>query len=264
MPKFLMCPPEYYQIEYEINAWMDKNRQADAERARDQWHELYETLTARLGAEVELMSPVKGLPDLVFTANAGLVAGREFMLSRFRYPERQREAPVFESWFKERGYQIHSISGETCFEGEGDALTLGETLFAGYQKRSDIQSHTWISGILKKRVLSLALIDPYFYHLDTCFFPLDAQTAFYFPDAFDDYGRRVIADAVPEAVPVSKEDAMRFGCNAVVVGRNIVLQKGCTGMTRVIEEKGFTVHELDLSEFHKAGGSAKCLVLRLS
>ena len=259
-----MCPPDFYRIEYEINAWMDKNRQTDPDRARGQWRELHDTLIVRLGAEAELLTPVKGLPDLVFTANAGLVSGKQFILSHFRYPERQREVPVYEIWFKERGFQTRSIGEGTCFEGEGDILAVGETFFAGYQKRSDIQSHTRIGEILDCRVLSLELVDPYFYHLDTCFFPINEKTVFYFPEAFDDYGRRVIAEAVPEPVPVSKDEAMRFGCNAIVIGRHVVLQEGCAGMNRALHDRGYTVHELDLSEFHKAGGSAKCLVLRLS
>ncbi|MBI3995669.1 MAG: amidinotransferase [Nitrospirae bacterium] len=264
MPTFLMCPPDYYGIEYEINPWMDCRRPADTALAKKQWRALYDQLTTKLGATVELLMPVKGLPDLIFTANAGLVAGTKFIRSNFRFPQRRREIPVFETWFKERGYRILPLPPAACFEGEGDALPVGQTFFAGYRTRSDIQSHQTIGEILGCEVLSLELADPRFYHLDTCFCPLDDRTALYFPDAFDAYGRKVIETSVPEPIPVAPEDALRFGCNAIVVGTGVVLHAGCDELNRDLRRRGFTVHELDLSEFHKAGGSAKCLVLRLN
>lgn len=264
MPSFLMCPPDFYQIEYEINPWMNRRRPAETAAAMRQWQALYDLLTEKLGATVELLSPVRGLPDMVFTANAGLVAGDKFIRSNFRFPQRQRETPVFETWFRNRAYRIFPIPEDACFEGEGDALPLGKTLFAGYRMRSDIQSHRKIGEILGCEVLSLELVDPRFYHLDTCFCPLSDRAALYFPPAFDDYGRKVIAESVPEAVPVVQEDALRFACNAIVVGSDVVLHAGCESTNRELRRRGLKVHALDLSEFHRAGGSAKCLVLRLS
>jgi N-dimethylarginine dimethylaminohydrolase len=257
----LMCPPDYYGIEYEINPWMDVRRPADAERARAQWRSLYDLLTRELNVPVELLDPVKGLPDLVFTANAGLVAQRRFIASRFLHPERQREQPTYEAWFRARGYEICALPEDTCFEGEGDALWLGNTLFAGYRLRSDVQSHQIVASALGCEVLSLELVAPHFYHLDTCFCPLDDRRALYFPPAFDDYGRRVIARFVPEPMAVDEADARRFGCNAIVVGRDVVLQSGCSALEASLRAAGFTPRPVDLSEFHKAGGSAKCLAL---
>lgn len=257
----LMCPPDYYGIEYEINPWMDVRRPADAERALAQWRALYELLTTRLGVHVELLDPVKGLPDLVFTANAGIVANHRFIASRFLHPERQREQPTYEAWFRARGYAIDTLPSDTCFEGEGDALWLGNTIFAGYRIRSDVRSHQTVAAILGCEVLSLELTDPRFYHLDTCFCPLDEWRALYYPPAFDAYGRRVISQFVPEAVPVDDADALRFGCNAIVVERDVVLQSGCAALEGLLRAAGFSPHPVDLSEFHKAGGSAKCLAL---
>ncbi|HTN44189.1 MAG TPA: arginine deiminase family protein [Nitrospiria bacterium] len=264
MPSFLMCPPDYYQIEYEINPWMNRRRPAEPVAAMRQWRALYDLLTTKLGATVELLSPAKGLPDLVFTANAGLVSGGKFIQGRFRFPQRQREAPLFEAWFKKKAYQIFPLPEEACFEGEGDALPFGKTLFAGYRMRSDIQSHRTIGEILACEVLSLELVDSRFYHLDTCFCPLTDRAALYFPPAFDDYGRKVIAASVPEAIPVVPEEALRFACNAIVIGNEVVLHSGCDATNRELRRRGVKVHELDLSEFHRAGGSAKCMVLRLS
>ena len=256
----LMCPPDYYGIEYEINPWMDVRRPADAERAGGQWQALYDLLRS-LGVHVELVEPVKGLPDLVFTANAGIVADRRFIASRFLHPERQREQPTWEAWFRARGYRIETLPEKACFEGEGDALWFGTTMFAGYRIRSDIRSHQALATIVGHEVLSLELVDERFYHLDTCFCPLDERRALYYPPAFDDYGRRVIAQFVPDPVAVDDADAARFGCNAIVVGRDVILQSGCAALERSLRGLGFSPHAVDLSEFHKAGGSAKCLAL---
>jgi N-dimethylarginine dimethylaminohydrolase len=263
MPAFLICPPDYYGIEYEINPWMSRSRNSIPEMARRQWRSLVETLTQTIGAKVERIAPVRGLPDMVFTANAGLVVGNRFIGSRFRYEVRRKESPHYEAWFRDRGFQIHYLDPGVCFEGEGDALWVGETLFAGYRLRSDIQAHRRIAEILEKRVLSLELTDARFYHLDTCFCPLDDRRVLYYPPAFDGYARRVIEETIPSPIPVEEPDALRFGCNAVAVGRQVVMNAGCETLTRRLIEEGFTVHPLDLSEFIKAGGSAKCLVLRL-
>lgn len=257
----LMCPPDYYGIEYEINPWMDVRRPADADRARAQWRALHDVLTGRLGVRVEILDPVKGLPDLVFTANAGLAAQGCFIAGRFLHPQRQREQPTYEAWFRAKGYAIATLPEDTCFEGEGDALWFGDTLFAGYRIRSDVRSHQMIAGVITREVLSLELVDPHFYHLDTCFCPLDDRRALYYPPAFDEYGLRVITQFVPEPIPVGDADALRFGCNAIVVGRDVVLQAGCSALEDSLRAGGCTPHPVDLSEFHKAGGSAKCLVL---
>src|ERR1051326_486343 len=172
MAQILMCPPNYFGIEYEINPWMDRQRGVDRERAIAQWQALYDTLTGPVGATVELLDPVACLPDMVFTANAGLVAGKRFIPSRFRHAVRAGEEPYFRRWFESRGYEILSLSEGTIFEGAGDALSCGDTLYAGYLFRSHAASHREISRLLGQRVLSLELSDPRFYHLDTCFCPL--------------------------------------------------------------------------------------------
>ena len=263
MTTFLMCPPDYYGIEYEINPWMDIRRQADSCLAIKQWEKLYDLLKNQLSVDVERVRPVKGLPDMVFTANAGLVFEKQFILASFRHPQRRGESPHFRRWFEEKGYQIHVLPPAHCFEGAGDGLFLGESLFAGYRIRSDIRVHGILSEVLEKRVLSLELVDERFYHLDTCFCPLDRERALYYPMAFDEYGRKVIERFVPKPLPVSDADAQRFGCNAVVIQRHVVLHEGCEELKALLQGEGFEVHELDLSEFLKAGGSAKCLTLRI-
>ena len=259
-----MCPPDYFSVEYEINPWMSRRRGADPEVAERQWRSLYETLTGPVGARVHLLEPAPGLPDMVFTANAGLVWGRTFIASNFRYAERRGEAPHYEAWFASEGYRVIHLPADRPFEGAGDLLSLGETIFAGYHFRSDIRSHTAVADLLKLEVLSLQLTDEWFYHLDTCFCPLSSASAVYYPAAFDAYALKVIEARVAEPIAASEASARRFACNAVVAGRHVVLNTGCDDVVAAVAERGYTVHEVELDEFIKAGGAAKCLTLKLT
>lgn len=258
-----MCPPDYYGIEYEINPWMNRERQANHELAVTQWRALHEQLTA-CGAQISLLTPVRGLPDLVFTANAALVLGQRCILSNFRHQQRQGEQPINEEWFREHGFDVEFLPAELHFEGAGDALFCGDTLFAGYQIRSHATGHQEVARRLGCRVIPMALVDDYFYHLDTCFCPLAPGQAIYFPGAFDDYGRRALREHIPDLIPVVEEEARHFACNAVVVGRSVVTNIGCPRMHADLHDRGFETRETPLSEFVKAGGSAKCLTLRLN
>lgn len=257
-----MCPPDYYGIEYEINPWMDRRRQADRAAAVSQWKALRELL-GEAGAVVSTIAPVPGLPDMVFTANAALVVGSLAVLSHFRHPQRQREEPHFADWLAAHGFEVCRLPEDVYFEGAGDALFCGDTLFAGYRIRSDARGHQLVAERIGYRVIPLELVDPYYYHLDTCFCPLDAHTAAYYPAAFDAYGQQVLREMVPELIEVSAEEARRFACNAVVVGRMVVTNVGCPRLHGVLAERGFVPRETPLDEFVKAGGSAKCLTLRL-
>lgn len=260
--ELLMCPPVHYGIRYVINPWMKLTRPSDPRTASVQWRRLYEILHG-LVAKIHLIHGAPDLPDMVFTANAGLVAGDRVFISRFRYRERQDETGFFLRWFKEQGFETEELPEGVYFEGAGDALFLGKSLFAGYRFRSDIRSHTFIAEILNIPVLSLELADKRFYHLDTCFAPLDAERALYYPGAFDAYGRKVIEKNVAEPIAVPREEALRFVCNAVVIGRDVVIHHQCPRTAGRLLARGFRVHETDLSEFIKAGGSAKCLTLQI-
>ena len=264
MPAVLMVRPDHYDVVYEINPWMSRARPADRERALVQWTGLYECLTTEFGVEVLLAEPQLDLPDMVFTANAGLIRGRRVVLSNFRHPERQGEAAWFRAWFERSGYEVLELPSGAVFEGEGDALFMGDTLFAGYHFRSDVRSHRLTGELLGARVLSLQLTDPRFYHLDTCFCPLDAGTAAWYPPAFDDYARRVLEANVRDLIVVSADEAARFACNAVVIGRQVALNTGCPEFEANLRTRGLKPRATALDEFIKAGGSAKCLTLHLS
>ncbi len=261
-PTILMCPPDHYGIEYEINPWMSRARGSTPERAQSQWHGLYDTLV-QIGVQVELMKPIPGLPDLVFTANAGVIFKNRFFSSRFRHDVRARETPYFDAWFDEHGFTVETLPEGMYFEGAGDALFCGKSLFAGYRIRSDVKGHQYLGHVLERLVLPMELVDPRFYHLDTCFCPLAADRAIYFPGAFDSYGQKVLKTHIPFLLEVEEAEAARFACNAVVVGKTVVLNAGSDKLASGLKEWGFDYIALELDEFIKSGGSAKCLTLRL-
>lgn len=256
----LLCPPDYFGIEYEINPWMHKERDADRLLARAQWQKLYETLL-ELGAEVELIGPRPGLPDMVFTANAGLAVGRRLILSNFRHPERKGEAGHFARWFERRGFDVIRLPAELDFEGEGDGLFCGDTLFCGYRFRSDIRAHEKIAEQLECLVVSVELVDNRFYHLDTCFCPLAGGSAVWFPAAFDEYSQKAIRQHVRDPIAVADSEAARFACNSIVLDRDLLLPEGCPELERALAGRGYRTHPLPMSEFLKSGGACKCLAL---
>jgi N-dimethylarginine dimethylaminohydrolase len=261
-PRILMCPPDFFGIEYEINPWMHKDIDADYETARQQWRDL-KGLLESVGAKIELMAPVKGLPDLVFTANAALIWHDQAFLSRFRHGPRQGETPVDDHWFRAHDFDTSLPPEHLDFEGAGDALFCGETLFGGYIVRSDAGAIQWLGRQLNCRVIPLQLIDERYYHLDTCFCPLSPTEAIWYPPAFDQYGQDAIQAAVPTLIPVTDEEATRFACNAVVVGQHVVMNTGCPKLESALQACGYQTHATLLDEFLKSGGSAKCLTLRL-
>jgi N-dimethylarginine dimethylaminohydrolase len=262
MRRLLLCPPDHYGIEYEINPWMDRSHKALQAVAREQWQGLCLKLQS-LGCEIELMDPQPGLPDMVFTANAGLAVGRQFIPSNFRHTERQGEELWFDRWFSQHRYEIHRLEKGLYFEGEGDALFCGEVLFCGYRFRSDIRAHQAIGELLKSLVVSVELVESRYYHLDTCFCPLPDGGAVWFPAAFDEYGQRALRHHVGALIDVAPEEALHFACNAVVLGKDIVLPEGCPKLCLALQERGYRTHALAMTEFLKAGGACKCLTLFL-
>jgi N-dimethylarginine dimethylaminohydrolase len=259
--QLLMCPPDYYGIEYEINPWMSRSHQSNPVQAQQQWDALRRLLQDRLAVDVRLVEAQLGLPDMVFTANAGLVWQNQFIASNFRHDVRRREAAHFEEWFRHQGFQIVRLPQEHCFEGEGDLLKCGDSWLAGYHIRSDIASHHKISEIIEQEILSLELTNQWFYHLDTCICPVSDKQALFYAPAFDPYAQRVLENHIPHLIAVSTAEAARFACNAIVAGKCIVMNDGCPKVREQLEDIGFTVFETSLSEFLKAGGSAKCLAL---
>jgi len=281
-PHVLMCPPDFYGIHYEINPWMDMSRQAEHAVAVEQWQALYEHIKAA-GAHVSLLEPVPGLPDLVFTANAAMIYRRstdfspseddglksvlrgktQALVSRFRHRQRQGEEPYNRRWFEVQGFEVVDVPENFSFEGAGDALFCGDTLYAGYRIRSDARGHQQIGRMLGVRVIPVELVDARYYHLDTCFCPLADGEAIWYPAAFDEYGQRAIREHVKKLIDVEQAEAERFACNAVVIGRRVITNTGCDRLHAALAARGYEPVATPLDEFVKAGGSAKCLTLRL-
>ena len=259
----LMCPPHYFDVQYEINPWMNRRISVDHAVAREQWDNLYQLLVGEIGAAVEIIDPVVGLPDLVFTANAGLLVGNTFIASNFRYPERAREEPHWQAWFESKGYCVVRLPSDLCFEGEGDLLSYGDLIIAGFRRRSDRGAIDRVGGLLRREVLALELADPWFYHLDTCACPLTDGAILYYPPAFTAAGRDLIVERFPNAIPVPEEEARRFACNSVVIDHHVVMNSNCPVARAELRARGYEVHEVDVSEFLKAGGGPKCLSLML-
>ncbi len=265
--RYLMCAPDFYDVDYVINPWMEGNiHRSSQAQAQAQWQQLYDML--RELATVDLIPPQPGLPDMVFTANAGLVLGNKVVLSRFLHKERRGEEPHFKAWFAKEGFELFELPPELPFEGAGDALLdrEGRWLWAGYGFRSELDSHPLLAQWLDIEVLSLHLIDSRFYHLDTCFCPLTGGYLLYYPDAFDAYSNRLIELRVPAAkrIPIGESDALNFACNAVNVGQTVIMNKASGSLRQRLTSLGFVVRETPLTEFLKAGGAAKCLTLRIT
>ena len=261
-----MCRPTLYDVNYVINPWMAGNvHRCSRQQAMKQWERLYDTMS-RI-SRVELVEPQPGSPDMVFTANAGLVRHGVVALSHFLHPERQGEETHFRRWFCDSGYAVIEIPCSTSFEGEGDALFEwdGSRLWAGHGVRTRQASHRYLKQTWHSEVLSLRLVDPRFYHLDTCFAPLYGGYVMYFPTAFDEASRITIEEHYPEEkrIPVEELDALRFAGNAVNIGKVVILNEISDMLLNRLESHGFVVLQVELSEFLKAGGAAKRLVARL-
>jgi N-dimethylarginine dimethylaminohydrolase len=260
----LMCKPTFFEVAYEINDWMHVDNPVDVELAKRQWQLVYDTYV-RLGYTIELIDPVRGLPDMVFTANGALlIEGRVFSTHYGEHAqERSPETPVFEAWFRDHGYTtIYTPVHDS--EGEGDILYAQGTIFAGYgQNRSSKESHPELKEFFDKEVVSMHLIDKRFYHLDTAMCPLNDTTVMYYPGAFDAAGNKELEARFPDRIIASEEDAAGFGLNAVTDGENVVLSNAATALTDELKKRGFNPIGMDMTEFRKSGGAVKCCTLEL-
>lgn len=259
--RMLMCPPEFFTVSYEINPWMHRAVPVDRRLAMRQWRDLVRAYES-LGHTVEFIEPVLGLPDMVFAANSGLVIDGAVYPAKFRYPERQGEESPYAQWFATHGY---ATTGDAAFvnEGEGDFATVGDEILAGFGFRTDIASHDELRAHFELDVVSLRLIDPRYYHLDTALAVLSDDNVAYNPDAFDVSSRRWLQTRFPHAIEVSANDAAAFGCNAFSDGHHVIVPSGATVFATDLRAAGYEPVPVDLSEFRKSGGSVKCCTLEL-
>ncbi len=263
MPKtILMCPPNYFDIEYEINPWMHADNQPSGETAQQQWDKLYRIYTEDLSWEVLLIDPVKGLPDMVFATDCCLMIDGKALLSSFRYPQRQPETSHFEQWFRDNGY-TDLKQAENFFEGGGDMLVCGEKILAGYGFRSDIKSHDEMREYFDREVVSLKIVDPNFYHLDTSLAVLGNDTVAFYPGAIDAGSQKRLRQAVPNIIEATLEEARGFGLNAVSDGKTVITSNESESLLQKYRDAGFETIVTPILEFRKSGGGVKCLTLEL-
>jgi N-dimethylarginine dimethylaminohydrolase len=264
--KILMCAPDHYGVDYVINPWMQGNQgRVDHALAVRQWNDFKTALAPH--ADLEFVAQKKGLPDQVFTANAGFVFGNNVFVSRFRAPERQGEEAIFQRWFQDNGFKVLPWPQGVFFEGAGDALfDRGQSLvWTAHGFRSDLAAARIIEKTLQCRVVTLRLVDPRFYHMDTCLCPLANGYVMYFPPAFDAESQAKIAGIVaPEKrIVVAEEDALTFSCNAVDLDGHVFFSAGSEQLQAKLRRAGFAPIVSPLTEFLKGGGTAKCLTLKL-
>ena len=263
---YVMCTPSHFAVVYAINPWMDPTVPVDAERATAQWDVLRHAFLA-LGHRVDVIEPVPSQPDMVFAANGGLTVGGRTYGARFRHAQREAEAQAFADFLREQGRDV--IEPMYVNEGEGDFLALSSMILAGAGFRTSLEAHIEAAETLDRPVVSLQLVDPRFYHLDTALAVLDdgggdapADIAYY-PGAFSAHSRRTLRDLFPDALQVSEMDALVLGLNAVSDGHNVVLPTAAVEFAETLTARGYNPVPVELGELLKSGGSVKCCTMEL-
>jgi arginine dihydrolase len=264
MRSYLMCPPTHFEVRYEINAWMNSSVPVDRELAMAQWQGLVGAYQAA-GHAVEVLPASPGLPDAVFAANGATMVDGRVLVARFAHPERAAEAGVHAAWHLARNPASLVVQPTHVNEAEGDFAVLSESILAGHGSRTSRAAHRELAAVTGRRVISLRLVDPRFYHLDVALTVLDdrADHIAYYPPAFDPASRATLERAFPDAILATTADAYAFGLNAVSDGRNVFLPCGADHLAAALDAAGYRVVPVDLSELHKGGGSVKCCTQEL-
>ncbi|WP_084599396.1 dimethylargininase [Actinoplanes subtropicus] len=265
---YLMCPPKHFTVEYAINPWMDTTVPVDAALAVKQW-DLLRTTLVDLGHTVHLLDPVAGLPDMVYAANGAFSVDGRVYGARFRHPQRAAEADAHRAFYEKTLGQDnwHLVRPEHVNEGEGDFAYLprayGGLILAGHGFRTEPAAHAEAQEVLGRPVVSLRLVDPAFYHLDTALAALDDHNVTYYPEAFSPSSQRVLRQLFPEAVIADRADAEAFGLNLVSDGRHVILNTEATAMADKVRAAGYAPVHVELTELKRGGGSVKCAVAEL-
>ncbi|KRO39361.1 MAG: N-dimethylarginine dimethylaminohydrolase [Microbacteriaceae bacterium BACL25 MAG-120322-bin65] len=259
-PSVLMCRPEHFTVSYRINPWMHPEEPTDTSLALTQWNALYDTYQD-LGFDVHLIDGLQGLPDMVYAANGGFVLDGIAYGAKFHYPERGPEGPAYMEWFRANGFQV--AEPQEVNEGEGDFLLVGDSILAASGFRSDSGSHQEIASIYGREVVSLQLINPSYYHLDTALAVIDPTTIAYLPSAFDDASLSILRKRYPDAIIATEEDASILGLNSFSDGHNVVIAARATTFAKDLLDRGYNPIGVDLSELLLGGGGVKCCTLEL-
>jgi N-dimethylarginine dimethylaminohydrolase len=260
--KVLICPPTYYDIRYSINPWMKVGEAIDRDKLQRTYEEI-KRIYQNLGVEIHEITPDPELPDMCYSANYGLIKDNIFIPSNFRFPERAREAAIAAKYFQEKfGFEIKKLPENIYFEGQAELLPTDGIYFFGWGKRSSQEAKTYLEELLKKPIIDVHLIDPYYYHLDTCFVALSEDVALVNPKAFSPEDLEKIKSKFQKVVFTNAIDNKIMACNLVKIEKNLIIAKGLSDELKTkLLGLGYTLHEIDMSEYLKGGGSIKCITL---
>ncbi len=256
--KVLMCEPTYFDtLDYSINPWM-KPGTINGKKAMNEWNDLVKAYESQ-DIEVEVIKQQRGVPDMVFATDQGIVKDKTVLLSRFWCDERKGETPHYEQWFRNNGYTIKHLPDDIYLEGNGDSFFWGDKLLVGLGYRANKETCDAVSKLLNIEVIPIEIVDPKFYHLDVGFLPLNNDTAFYYPPAFSEKSREVLKKLVPNLIEFTQEEANGFAANSVVTDHHVVHQSGNPTFKKKIEDLSYTSVEVEMGEFMKSGGGPHCL-----
>jgi N-dimethylarginine dimethylaminohydrolase len=261
---FLLCPPDHFDVEYEINPFMHLGEHPDRALAAAQWGRLRDAIEAA-GAAIEVLPAEPGLPDLVFTNNAGFVHGDEAIVSRFRCEERRGEQVHDAAAFERLGLRVRELPASAgAFEGAADAMVVGERVVCGYGPRTTEDAVAHVAAFAEREPLAMRLVDPRFYHLDMALLVLDADTAVVSRAAFDPGELELLLGLFADPIVIEEDEALRFCANGAVVGRSVLMHEVPERIGSELRARGFEPVEVPVGEFTKAGGAVKCLSLDLT
>jgi len=259
-----MCPPEHYEEALTMCQRTIARCSVNSTLAKAQWQILYKVLTDQIGAEVEVIDPVRGLPNMVFAAHAGIVAGKTFIRSNYRQKERQPECAFFEKWFEEHGYDVTTVAKGFIFDGEGDIVPHSTQLFYGYHSKSELHMPELVASKMELNPASLQLIDDRFHHLDTCLCVLNPDTILYYRDAFSEGANQILRSIVKNCIVVRRDEALTWACNSIVIDKRVIVSNECHLSAEMLRLLGYRIYRVDISEFKKVCVGVKSLVLRVA
>lgn len=280
--KVLMVSPEHFDVVYAINPHMTNDKgelnTVNRELAQLQWRNL-KAIFEQTGINVEIIPGEKNLPDMVFAANQSFLfknnsTGKfEVLISNMRSEFRKPETLYFYNWYKEHGYKVYTSEEifrdypRLCFEGNGDIIPHPDFSFywGGIGPRTDAKVYEILAKKLNLNFLTLDLIHPEFYHLDTCFLVLNNHTCAYVAEAFDSAGLKLINSKFKSLIRIDQQEAKKyFAGNAFCPdGKNVIMHPGASRFKEALVKNNFNVLETDTSEYMKSGGSVFCMKMAL-